>query len=121
MVKNQLFTTNPEKELVIKLINVIGFRTFNDDNYITKDTLIELDSLNKFQEYITILKEYYIPCKFKVYFNNIDINRLFTVIRQLLKIYGYTIKSREKYINKKKQLIYYIIPLKKNTIIINFD
>ena len=120
MVKNQLFKKYPQKDLVIQLLNVIGFRNFDDKKYITK-SIIELDTLNKFEEYKSILKEYYIPCKYKLYFNNININRLITIIRQLLKIYGYTIKSKEKYINSKKELIYSIHQLKDNTIIINFD
>ena len=39
MVKNQLFKKYPQKDLVIQLLNVIGFRNFDDKKYILADDM----------------------------------------------------------------------------------
>ena len=80
------------------------------------------------------LRKYYLPCKQKIYFNNINIltnKEAITILRQLLKIHDYDLNSREKFIKGTKYSIYKIITKqdkifslhnKKNKeITINFD
>ena len=57
------------------------------------------------------LEKYYLPCKAKVYLSDINERKCITILRQFLKSQGYTLISKEKYINKKKLLIYQVIPL----------
>ena len=128
-MKNQLFIITPEKQLVINILTLYGIHGFDDIHYFTKEDLEELNTIQKLNEYIPELKKYYIPCKSKIYLENINIKRCITILRQLLKNYNYALISKEKNIKGKKYLTYKLssidTPIKKkkikNKIIINFE
>ena len=56
-----------------------------------------------------MLEEYYLPCKARTYLNDINEKNIITILRQLIRIYGYSIVSREKYIKGNKFIIYQLI------------
>ena len=65
-----------------------------------------------------------------IYLENIDYKRAITILRQCLRLYNYYIKSKEKYFNGDKLIIYQILPINKEpkkkesvdkTCIISFD
>ena len=58
-----------------------------------------------------ILEEYYLPCKRKVYLEDLTLKKCITILRQLVKLYDYLLKSNEKYIKGEKIIIYYIVPV----------
>ena len=63
------------------------------------------------------IKPYYIPCKRNIYFNDILTPKKFiTIFRQILKLYYYTLSSKEKYIpeTKKKFIEFYLKPINNN-------
>ena len=134
MAINQLFKIKPPKELVIKIIAQININ-LNDidkDNkdckkYFTIAELKEIKILEKIDVFIEKLKDYYLPCKQKIYLSNITIKKLLTIFRQLLKLYNYKIVSNDKYNNGKKYIIYKIVYIensnsKKNiNCVISFD
>ena len=127
--KNQLFKKIPSREFVINFLKLFipnGFDVYYDfyrDDINRKQVYTKL----KLPYFINNLKGYYLPCKYKKYFEKLDNKKLITILRQLLKIYGYNIKSKEKYKNGKKYLMYYLkknheIPnKKKKTNILYFD
>ena len=43
------------------------------------------------------LEKYYLPCKARTYLNGLTEKNVITVLRQCIRIYGYRIVSREKY------------------------
>ena len=67
------------------------------------------------------------PCKKKVYLNNITEKKSITILRQILKLYDYNVKSVEKYIKGDKLIEYNIYSknknkeFDKNKCIISFD
>ena len=113
-MKNQLFNLIPEKQLIIEILKLYGINGFDDTHFFTKNDLIDLNTINLLNDYKNELKKYYLPCKFKVYFNDITLKRSITILRQLLKLYDYTIYSKEKYIKGNKTLIYKIMPIDKH-------
>ena len=98
---------------------------FNDNNYFTKKTISQLNIVDKMNNYKTKLSFYYIPCKSKLYLENITLPRTIVILRQLLRQYNYKLVSTEKYINKNKQLLYRILKIdptnNSNKIILNFE
>ena len=73
-----------------------------------------------------ILKKIYIKCKHKIYLENLNEKKIITLIRQLLRINKYDLKTKEKYENGKKYLLYTISKkfennMKKINSTINFD
>lgn len=120
-MKNQLFLKKPEKELILEILKLFGINGLDDNNYFTKKKLDELNTVDKIKEYKTKLSIYYIPCKSKLYLENITTSRTIVILRQLLRQYDYKLISKEKYIDKTKQLLYYISKIEPKKIILNFE
>lgn len=131
--KNQLFRVLPTKEFVqnyLKLFSPNGFDNeyfqFTRDDIKNKKIIktMKTDYFNK--NFI----EFYLPCKYKKYLQNVDEKKCITILRQLLKVYNYNIVSSEKYSRGNKFLIYKLKNLntkktekeeKKYDLVLNFD
>lgn len=111
MTINQLFKKKPQKELVEKVLNIFGLANFDDNKNFTKKDLENIDTLNNMLSIRVLLEEYYLPCKRKVYLDDLTIKKCITILRQLVKLYDYILKSNEKYIKGEKIIIYYIVPV----------
>ena len=110
MTINQLFKQKPSLEVVIELLNLYGIESLDDDKQFNRNNLINLsliDNLNKFK---TKLHEYYLPCKRKVYLEDLTIKKSITILRQILKLYDYVVKSNERWIKGEKIIVYQILP-----------
>ena len=131
MPKNQLFKNYPTEEFVIGLLNIYGIQDFSDNHYFTKDDLENLNTIEKLNELKDTLASYYIPCKAKIYINNINNHKkAITILRQFLKTQNYTLLSKEKYIKGNKYNTYTVISITNNLninknkdrkIVINFE
>jgi len=111
MTINQLFKKKPQKDLVEKVLNIFGLSDFEDSKNFTKKDLENNDTLNNMLSIKALLEEYYLPCKRKVYLDNLTLKKCITILRQLVKLYDYMLKSNEKYIKGEKIIIYYIVPI----------
>ena len=130
MAKNQLFKIIPDRNFVVELLQLYGIKDFYDNHYFTVKNLESLNTLENIKKLCEKLKEYYIPCKAKVYLKNIDLKRCIVILRQFLKCHNFTLYSKEKYFKKVKHTTYRIIlnnegistPDKKSdSIIVSFD
>jgi len=130
MPKNQLFKSYPDKELIIKLLNIFGIIDFSDNHFFTKEDLIELDTVLQLNKLKDELEIYYIPCKAKIYLKDINEKRAITILRQFLKTHNYSLFSKEKYIQNIKYNTYTLISIDNNVninkikdrkIVINFE
>ena len=111
MTKNQLFKKYPNEEYVINLLNIYGITDFSDNHYFSKIDLEELNTIDNLNKITETLKTYYIPCKAKLYINNINYKRAITILRQFLKTLNYTLSSKEKYIKGIKYNTYSVISI----------
>ena len=108
-MKDQLFKNKPDFNLVTNIIKLFGLLDINDINLFTKQNLIDLDTISKMHEYIPKLKEFYLPCKSRLYLTDLDEKKCITILRQLLKQYNYNILAKEKTIKSVKYNFYQII------------
>ena len=104
MAINQIFSSKPSLDNINNVIKGIGLKTINDGRYFNLNFIEEnIDNI------IIILKtnlmEYYLPCKSKIYFNNIVAKKIITILRQCLKLYNYNINYKEQYIKERKKKI----------------
>ena len=104
----QLFKIKPDINIIKTLLPLYGINDFDDNHLFSKNDLIELNTVQKLNELSYKLKEYYLPCKAKIYTTNINEKRAITILRQFLKYYNYTLSSKEKYINGTKHNCHYI-------------
>ena len=108
-MKDQLFKNKPELNLVIEIIRLFGLEDFDDIQLFTKQNMIELNTVDKMKEYIPKLQEYYLPCKSKIYLQDLNERKCINILRQLLKQYNHTLISKEKYIKSIKYNFHQII------------
>tara|TARA_Y100001958_G_C21103999_1_gene453048 strand:+ start:532 stop:924 length:393 start_codon:yes stop_codon:yes gene_type:complete len=117
MPKNQLFKIFPNEDFVISLLNIYGIKNFNDNHYFIKEDLEELDTINNLNKIKEDIKNHYIPCKAKIYVNDITYKKAITILRQFLKTQNYTLLSKEKYIKGVKHNTYSVISIANNLVI----
>ena len=94
-MKDQLFKNKPELNLVIEIIRLFGLQNFDDIQLFTKQNMIELNTVEKMKDYIPRLQEFYLPCKSKIYLQDLNERKCINILRQLLKQYN-QIFSKEK-------------------------
>ena len=112
MVLKQLFISTPPIELLKDIINGFGLKNLNDKKEFCYLDMDNLNTLNVFHTLESELRKYYLPCKQKIYFNNMNLltnKEAITILRQLLKIHDYDLNSREKFIKGIKYSVYKII------------
>ena len=113
MTINQLFRKIPPKNIINKILKYYGIHGFDDNKFFTKNCLSKYNLIKNLDEISTQFEEYYLPCKFKIYFKNLTLKKSITILRQVLKLYDYYVKSHEKYIKGEKIIMYQILPKKK--------
>ena len=119
--KNQLFRRNPDRYIISDLLKIFNIESLDDTNfYFTKQDLLNLDIIDNMNKLKNRLEVYYIPCKSKVYLNDIDEKKCITILRQFLKYMDYNLKLKEKYVNGVKNYQYFIVCNKKK-VVIEFD
>ncbi len=131
MAKNQLFRILPDIDIVNKLLNTFGLVSLQDNNYFTKETMKQHETLHNINELKNTLETYYLPCKVNIYIKDITDKKCITILRQFIKIHGYTLISKERYIDRKKMCVYRLIKMddkpkipnkeKKTDIVISFE
>ena len=113
MPKNQLFRQVPPREICQKVLDAFGIHDLDDTTNFSRKDLDAVGCVQKMEELKPLLMKYYLPCKARTYLNDLNTKNTITVLRQIVKLYGYSISSREKYIKGDKFIIYQLIPTEK--------
>ena len=129
IMNNQLFYKIPEKELVSKILSYFIPDIFDTNFYFTRKDIENKNILEDMKEDLDVLSNYYLPCKRKIYFTNVNSKKIITILRQILKNHNYKINSVEKYSKGKKFLLYNLDLIEDNTendnknydLTVNFD
>lgn len=107
MTKNQLFRKVPSKDFVIKVLKMYGIDGFDLLKIITIKDLEQNNVLQKIQSIDFELQNYYLKCKW-MYIKSLTEKKTLTLLRQLIKLYGYKLISKEKCVKGNKFCIYQI-------------
>jgi hypothetical protein len=105
----QLFCEIPTDEFLNDLLKCYNINGLMDNHEFNKGYLIEFNTVEKLIDLIPELILYYLPCKAKIYLNDINEKRSITILSQFLKLYDYKLMREEKIINKKKVIFYRVI------------
>ena len=109
--KNQNFKKKPDLLIIQSILGTFGLDNLEDDRFFTKEHMKEINTKENINLLKSVLNEYYIPCKSKIYLNNITDKKCITILRQFVKIYNYKVIGIEKSIKGKKQTTYRLIYL----------
>lgn len=101
-----VFRECPPLDLVNSLLQTIGLSGIDDYSQFSKQSI----HTTKFEEMLPLLEPYYLPCKandylYKTPFTNTNV---LTILRQVLKAHGATLKYIEKSSLGTKQTFYQI-------------
>ena len=108
MVKNQLFRILPDLDIISQILETFGLTSLDDTKSITKETIQENNTIEKLIQLKDTLEHYYLPCK-TMYIRDINEKRCIVILRQFIKVHGYTLFSRERHVKGKKINVYRII------------
>jgi len=107
--KNQLFKINPDIKIITSLLEAFGLSDLEDTRYFTKQNMIDSLTVTKMNDLIKKLNEYYLPCKSKIYLNQLNEKKCITILRQFIKSFHYKCIAIEKSFNGQKCMTYRLI------------
>jgi len=107
--KNQLFKINPDLTIINLLLEIFGLDDLEDTRYFTKQNMIESNIVTKINENLNTIKDYYLPCKSKIYLSNITEKKCITIFRQFIKSFHYKCIGIEKSVDGTKLMTYRLI------------
>ena len=122
----QLFRKPLTSELLMIIKKIYKIKNLNNHQF-NKKKILEYNTIEQLELFYFYISEFYLPCKAKIFLENITINRTVTILKQILKEFNYTVSATEKYDKNKKYTHYRINKNKKLTLInmdkylINFD
>jgi len=113
MTVNQLFKKTPTIDLVFKILTLLKINTLEEmkvksfsKSDITQNVLEEMEKMK------SLFEEYYIKCKYDIYFTFIDKKKVITILRQCLRALDYKMESRKEYISGKRLIVYSVMNTK---------
>ncbi len=89
---NQLFKRLLTDNELKKLLECYNVFDINENNIITYLSLKTHNTINKLYNLLDLLLEVYLPCKYS-FINNLNIKRSLTILRQVLRLYDYTLQK----------------------------
>lgn len=106
---NQLFTQLVEQPLLDRLLSCYNLRGLADRRQFCKADLTKAGTVSQFQLLTDELRGYYLPCKARVYLDDLDERKCITVLRQILRLHCYSLFSKERNVNNKKVMYYQLV------------
>lgn len=104
---SQLFRKPLTKELLIIIKDIYQIKNLNNHTF-DKKKLKNYNIIEQLELYHFYISDFYLPCKEKIFFKNININRSVTILKQILREFNYEISATEKYSKYKKYTLYRI-------------
>ena len=105
----QVFKENPTVDILNKLLKTIGIDAFKEEYSFRKKDFEKWETVVKINALKDELSKFYFPCKSKIYLNNIDEQKVITILRQFLKALKFSLISKEKYSHGEKYISYTLI------------
>jgi hypothetical protein len=106
---NQLFIKQVDMDLVLRLLTCFGLKDLNDKRMFCKYDLESIGTVKQIESMMDEISEYYLPCKAKVYLTDLTEKKSLTILKQIIRLHGYFLKSKEKTFNNRKVMFYTLI------------
>ncbi len=112
---NQIFRLLVPKSIVIRCLSLFGIEELKENESFIKESLNENQVLENFKLLSKELKLYYIPCKSYIIHDDVNLDNIITITRQLLRLYHFKLVLKKK----TKRHIYELRPEKTNDASLN--
>lgn len=104
----QLFKEIPPDSLMREVFRCYNLEGMFDNLEFSKKDLEDTHAIDKMILLVPELNKFYVPCKAKTYLKDLTAKKCITILSQLLRLHGYLLHRRERFINRKKTIIYCI-------------
>jgi hypothetical protein len=104
----QLFREIPPDSLMTEVLSCYNLLGILDTQEFSKKNLEDLHTVEKMTSLVPKLTKYYVPCKAKTYLTDITLKKCITILSQLLRIHGFYLRRKERFLNRKKTIVYTI-------------
>ena len=108
-MKDQIFKNIPTEEIINEVLKCFGLENINDKKYFSRNDLKKIKTIENINKIKNNLLKFYLPCKSKIYLNNLTEKKTITILRHFIKYSQYKLNSKEIYMNKSKIIIYQLI------------
>tara|TARA_B100000401_G_C52477852_1_gene564317 strand:+ start:148 stop:534 length:387 start_codon:yes stop_codon:yes gene_type:complete len=108
-MKDQIFKNIPTEEIINEVLKCFGLENINDKKYFSRNDLKKIKTIENINKIKKKLLEFYLPCKSKIYLNELTEKKTITILRHFIKYSQYKLNSKEIYMNKSKIIIYQLI------------
>ena len=106
-MKDSVFREIPPESSVLEWLAKLQIHGFRDTHSLTEKSFL----FDGFNEILLEIEPYYYPCKAKIYLHReINMKRAITVLRQIVKPFGYTFLTHERLVAGEKYNEYYLGP-----------
>jgi hypothetical protein len=106
---HQLFRVSIPREFVTRLLGCFACTADDPVGFtFTKMDLHARGTCEKMSQLAEQMREIYLPCKYKIYFENLNACKAITVLRQILRVFEYRLVSTQKYLRRRKISVYRI-------------
>lgn len=103
---NQLFVRHVDNDMLHKVLACFNLQGLHDKKLFCRADIIDYHTVDRLNNIHSEISSYYIPCKAKLYLMDMTEKKAITMLKQILRLYGFSLLSREKN-NKNKKVIYY--------------
>lgn len=106
----QLFKSHKFSETDLhQFLSCYGFENgLHDRRIFNRDSLENIKTIEKLENMQHVLLKYYLPCKAKIYLNNLTYKRAITILRQVLRLHNYYLNKVERNVLNRKEVYYSI-------------
>ena len=108
---NQLFIKNVDEDMIGRVLKCFNLKGLTDRQQFCKLDLSTFGTVDALNEIKDDLINYYIPCKARLYLTDLTEKRAITVLKQVVRLHSYCLRSREKNFKNKKIIFYQMVPI----------
>ncbi len=107
---NQLFRKPVDEPLALRLLAAFGIRGLHDRRVFSKHDLVVQRTLDVLRDdgVLEELRDFYIPCKARVYLDGMSEKKAITVLKQVLRLHDHILIARERNVSNHKVIFYHV-------------
>jgi hypothetical protein len=126
MGRDQIFRTLPDVTLVQELLQTCWhLHGLKDTRQFSRDIISQEAMVTLVEK----MRPFYLPCKARTYLSDMQPKRAITVLRHMLRLFGYKLISEETHVDKRKTILYHVEPevrelhceIDKDGLVLRFD
>jgi len=108
---NQIFAKYIDDRLLLEeFLACFKLKSLNDSSMFCINDLVNNKAVDKFNNNVCDrLMTYYLPCKAKIYLQQVTEQKLVTILRQIIRLFDYKLATVKKSKNKIKTIYYFIV------------